>query len=157
MEIITSILIVCVIFFGDLWIKNKIEKSGIKSKGGTGGESAALFGGRILLRNHHNKGFILNCGQGRRRAVAVLSMILSVLMGGLFVLSLGRRGNKLLRVGLAFLLGGAFSNTYDRLKRQYVVDYFSFNVKWKRLRGIVFNLSDFCIIIGSMLMVIGAC
>lgn len=117
----------------------------------------ALFGGGILLRNHHNRGFILNIGQGRRRAVAALSMVLAVLLGGLFVLSLGRRGNKLLRIGLAFLLGGAFSNTYDRLKRQYVVDYFSFNVKWKRLRRIVFNLSDFCIMIGALLLVVGVC
>lgn len=145
------------IFFGDLWIKNKIEKSGIGCMGESDKKPEALFGGGILLRNHHNRGFILNIGQGRRRAVAALSMVLAVLLGGLFVLSLGRRGNKLLRIGLAFLLGVAFSNTYDRLKRQYVVDYFSFNVKWKRLRRIVFNLSDFCIMIGALLLVVGVC
>lgn len=65
-------------------------------------------------------------------------------------------GNRLLRVGLALLLGGAFSNTYDRLKRKYVVDYLSFGVRWKGLRRIVFNVSDFCILIGAMLSALGA-
>ena len=37
--------------------------------------------------------------------------------------TLGQKGKAALKLGLAFLLGGAFSNTYDRLKRKYVVDY----------------------------------
>ena len=53
------------------------------------------------------------------------------------------------------LLGGAFSNAYDRLKRGYVVDYFSLNLKWEPLRRVVFNISDFCILIGAMLVAIG--
>ena len=62
----------------------------------------------------------------------------------------------MLRVGLSLLLGGAFSNTYDRLKRKYVVDYVSFGVKWKKLRQVVFNISDFCIITGALLAILGA-
>ena len=54
----------------------------------------------------------------------------------------------------SLLLGGAFSNTYDRLKRKYVVDYFSFGVKWEPLRAIVFNISDFCILIGALIIAI---
>ena len=73
-----------------------------------------------------------------------------------FILSFGQHGNHLLRVGLSLLLGGGFSNTYDRLKRKYVVDYVSFNVKWKGLRKIVFNVSDFCIMIGALLIALGA-
>ena len=61
----------------------------------------------------------------------------------------------MMKTGLALLLGGALSNTYDRLKRKYVVDYFSFGVKWKRLRNIVFNISDFCILAGTLLTVLG--
>ena len=57
---------------------------------------------------------------------------------------------------LALLLGGSFSNTYDRLRRKYVVDYLSFPVKWKWFRDIVFNISDFCIIIGALLAALGA-
>lgn len=72
----------------------------------------------------------------------------------MYVFSFGKKGKKLLRTGLAFLLGGAFSNTYDRMVRGYVVDYFGFEVKNDKLRGLVFNISDFCIMIGAMITVI---
>ena len=105
---------------------------------------------------HHNRGAMLNAGQSRQKAVAVLSVIMTLVAVVVFIFSLGQKGNNMLRIGLALLLGGAFSNTYDRLKRKYVVDYFSFGVKWKRLRNIIFNLSDFCIIIGALTSAIGA-
>lgn len=132
------------IFFGDLLIKNRIEKNGAEKNGKY-----------FLIKKYHNRGAMLNLGQNKRRAVAFVSVLLCVVLTVVFLCSLGRRGNTLLRVGLTFLLGGAFSNTYDRLKRKYVVDYFSFNVKWKPLRCIVFNISDFFIIIGALLAAIG--
>ncbi len=158
-----SIFLIVGIFFTDLWIKNKIEGFGAENKREksapqeSGGEKLpdSLWGGRILIRKYHNSGAMLNLGGNHRAAVTILSVSLAVILSVVFVLSLGRRGSHMLRLGLALLLGGAFSNTYDRLKRHYVVDYFSFNVKWKPIRQIVFNLSDFCIIIGAMLMVIG--
>ena len=36
-----------------------------------------------------------------------------------------------------------------------MTDYVSFNVKWKPLRRLVFNVSDFCIILGAMLSALG--
>lgn len=112
--------------------------------------------GRMLIRKHHNRGAMLNAGEKNRTVVAALSLFLTAVLVPVFIISLGRRGNGLLRTGLALLLGGAFSNTYDRLKRKYVVDYLSFGVKWKWFRGIVFNISDFCIMIGALLSVLGA-
>lgn len=144
------ISLMAVIFAGDLWIKNHIERTG------TEGETRKLWGGRILIRKHHNRGAMLNAGQSRQKAVAALSVIMTLAAAAVFLFSLGQKGNNTLRIGLALLLGGAFSNTYDRLKRKYVVDYFSFGVKWKRLRNIIFNLSDFCIIIGALTSAIGA-
>lgn len=157
------ILTVSGIFFGDMWIKNRIERSGTDGKGnvlqpGAEGEAPApktYLNGRILIRRYHNKGAMLNMGQKHRPVVAATSVLLSAVVAVLFVCSLGQRGNHLLRMGLSFLLGGAFSNTYDRLKRRYVVDYLTFNVRWKSLRRVVFNLSDFCIMIGALLAVIG--
>ena len=147
--IVFCVLIIAVIFCGDLWIKAQIEKRMSE------GETRRLWGGRLLLKKHHNRGAMLNFGQRCQPLIAVLSLMLTCAAAALFGLSLGTRGNNLLRVGLAFLLGGAFSNTYDRLKRKYVVDYLSFGVKWKKLRGIIFNISDFCIMIGALFTVIG--
>ena len=74
----------------------------------------------------------------------------------MFLLTFTCKGSRLLKAGLAFLLGGAYSNTYDRLMRKYVVDYVSFPVKNKKIRNIVFNISDFCIAVGALLMVLGS-
>lgn len=147
--IIIGIVIICVIFLGDLWIKNKIEHAL------TLNETKEWLGGKLLIRKYHNRGAALNLGERHRGAVAALSVFFCILVGIWFVLSFTRSGNGLLRMGLSLLLGGAFSNAYDRLKRRYVVDYFSLGVRWKRLRSIVFNLSDFCILIGAMLAAIG--
>lgn len=164
MALIAYVFIVIGIFQGDLGIKNHIEKRKADADGnvlGRGKESAekdsepvSLGGGRILIRKYHNKGAMLNLGQKQPGAVAILSVALTVLTAVAFVCSLGQRGNGLLRTGLALLLGGAFSNTYDRLRRRYVVDYLTFNVRWTPLRRVVFNLSDFCIMIGALLVVI---
>lgn len=138
------------IFLGDMWIKSRIERTGVE------GETRELWGGRLLIRKHHNRGAMLNAGQNRRRLVALLSVLLTMVSFIIFLISFGKKGNRMLQIGLALLLGGAFSNTYDRLRRKYVVDYLSFGVKWKKFRSIVFNISDFAIIIGALLLALEA-
>ena len=149
MIIVVCIGIVTAIFLGDLWIKNHIEKTIVNFR------EEKKLGKFLLIRKHHNKGMVLNFGEKKRPIVATLSAVLVLLVLVIFILSFGRYGNNLLRVGLAMLLGGGFSNTYDRLKRKYVVDYVSFDVKWKRLRKVIFNCSDFCIMIGALLIALG--
>lgn len=158
MAAIIFVTLVSIIFFGDLYIKNRVEKYIFVKRDnatGSGKNERELLGGRLLLRRHHNRGMVLNAGEKRQSVVAVISLVLTAVLTVEFLISLGHRGNNLLRAGLSLLLGGAFSNTYDRLKRKYVVDYISFGVKWKRFRNIVFNLSDFCIIIGALLAALG--
>ncbi len=139
------IFIAAVIFFADLWIKNYVEREFPEE-----GERKKLKG-FLRLRRHYNRGAFLNVGQRKRRVVAGLSVCLTACVLMLFILTLGTKGNTVLKTGLAMLLGGAFSNTYDRLKRKYVVDYFSFGVKWKWFSRMVFNISDFGIIIGALM------
>lgn len=141
--ILLFIGIAAAVFAADTVIKNRVEKSG--------GLPRSVWKGRILLQKYHNRGAMLNLLEKRQKLVAFVSVLLTLLVLAVFVLSLGQRGNNLLRTGLALLLGGAFNNTYDRLKRRYVVDYISFQVKWKRLANVVFNLSDFCILAGAMI------
>ena len=150
MSVIVCTLLAAAVFAADLLIKNHIEKSGRE------GAEEPVCGGRLLIRKYHNKGAFLDIGQRRRGIVAVLSLILTLSATVLFLLTFTYRGNGLLRAGLALLLGGAYSNTYDRLVRKYVVDYVSFPVKNQKIRNIVFNISDFCIMIGALLMVLGS-
>lgn len=138
------------IFLLDLIIKNWIEREG------TEGEERKIGNGLLLLRKHHNRGAFLNVGAGRSAFVALLSIVFTLVVTVIFLSTFSFRGNRLLKTGLAMILGGAYSNTYDRIHRRYVVDYVSFPVRNKVIRRIIFNISDFCIIIGALLMVFGS-
>lgn len=149
MAVMIYALLAAGIFMLDLLLKNHIEKTMQE------GEERSFCKGKFLVRKYHNRGAFLDVGETRQKAVAILSLFLTLLMTVVFLATFSFRGNSTLRAGLALLLGGAYSNTYDRLTRNYVVDYVSFPVKNKKLRGIVFNISDFCIMIGALLMTLG--
>ncbi len=136
------------IFGLEMGIKNYIEKSLEE------GEKRPKCKKFLVIRKYHNQGAFLNMGERKPWVVAALSVILTILLAGFFVCTFTMAGGGMLRWGLTLMLGGAFGNTYDRLRRKYVVDYVSFNVPFKRLRQVVFNISDFCIMIGAMLSVI---
>lgn len=135
--------------FGLEWkIKSYIEEKG------TEGETKKAFGGLVMIRKHHNRGAFLNMGQKRRKAVMALSVLLTTALTALFILTLGGAGKGLLKWGLTLLLGGAYSNTYDRLVRKYVVDYVSFPLPLG-IHKIIFNIGDFCIMAGALMCVFG--
>ena len=50
------------------------------------------------------------------------------------------------------MTAGALSNLFDRVKRGYVVDYFSFQLGW--LKKVVFNIGDICIFLGTFLLAV---
>ena len=97
------------IFMGDNYLKERMERQL------TPGEEQEICGGRLLLRMHHNPGAMLGLGGKKGIVVTTLALALTVIAALAFILSLGIYGSNLLRAGLSLLLGGAFSNTYDRL------------------------------------------
>lgn len=152
MTVLICSLLAMSIFIVDFLIKNHIESMDMDDEG----KEKPILGGRLLLHRYHNHGAFLNVGERRRSLVTALSLALTLGVTVLFLVTFTYKGSGILKVGLALLLGGAYSNTYDRLMRKYVVDYISFPVKNKKIRNIVFNISDFCIMIGALLMVIGS-
>lgn len=108
----------------------------------------------IKIRKYHNPGAFLNIMQHKKKLLHGLSVGFTAVIALFFLLTLFQKGNHVLKLGLALLLGGSFSNTYDRLSRNYVIDYVSFCTPWKKFNQIVFNISDFCIILGSLLVVL---
>ena len=65
---------------------------------------------------------------------------------------LPKKGNLADKIALSVTLGGAVSNLYDRLVRDYVVDYFS--IQCGRLKRVVFNLGDMFIFFGAGMMLV---
>lgn len=137
------ILIAISIFLLEFGIKEWVEKTG-KTE-----EEKEILNGKLLFRKYHNKGAFLDMGAAKSGIVAIVSLLLTLSMTLVFLMTFGMRGGRLMKLGLSFLLGGAYSNTYDRLHRKYVVDYLSFPVRNPAVRRIVYNLSDFCIMIGA--------
>ncbi len=103
-----------------------------------------------------NEGAFLNLGERKPRLICGISAALTILLTAVFVLTLGKAGKGLLKTGLSLLLGGAFSNTYDRLKHKMVTDYIRFDFGPSKFRRIVFNLGDFAIVLGALLIVLGS-
>ena len=54
------------------------------------------------------------------------------------------------------MTAGAWSNTFDRWFRGYVVDYVGFETKCKKLSSITYNLADFFIAAGGIMVVISS-
>lgn len=142
------IVITVLIFIVEFIIKFFVEKLAEEKK------RIPIFGGKMYLTKYHNEGAFLNFGEGKRVAIKYISLVLTAGCLLIFVFTLGRHGKHLLKLGLSMLLGGAFSNTYDRMVRQYVVDYVGFNVKNKKFSNTIFNISDFFIMIGAALSVV---
>ena len=150
------------LFAADSIIKYRIEKEKRP------GDVTPCLNGKVVIKKYHNKGAMLNIGEQNQHFMAILSLVFSAFVTGIFVATLGMKGKKLLNTGLALILGGAYSNTYDRLRRKYVVDYLSFQINTDKINNnlckrlaqkfnaIVYNISDFGIILGSMLLVCGA-
>lgn len=142
------IIIVGAIFLADFLIKDKIEKKYSDS------DSKVILKNRITIHKFHNTGAFLSSFKNYGKAVAMMSGAFCVLLTGLWIRDIAIRKSILHKLGLSFLLGGAYNNTYDRIKRKYVVDYFSFNSKKEKKRTIIYNISDWFIFIGSFLVVI---
>ena len=111
--------------------------------------------GWIRLHKSHNSGFPFGVLKDKPQLVRNIPLMMtSALAGALGALS-GRRDGAvgiLERLGLSLALGGAVSNTWDRMVRGYVVDYFS--IQWKGLKKVIFNLGDLFIILGGLILIL---
>ena len=142
------IIIVAGIFLLDFKIKKYIENN--KKIG----DSEEILGGRIILRKFHNKGAMLSFLKTKQKLVEAVSLFLTVWLSIFYVVLLFKKGYHGLKLALSFILGGALSNVYDRVTRNYVVDYFSFNTRIKQIKRVIFNISDIFIFLGSFLILI---
>ena len=136
------LILVVAIFITDFFIKDYIEKNKKLQ------EEETILNGKIIITKYHNKGAILNFLENKKEAVVSISGILFGLILMFFVILLPQRRKDVLKFAFACVLGGAASNLYDRVKRGYVVDYFSFSF----FKKVIFNISDLFIFLGCFLV-----
>ena len=84
---------------------------------------------------------------------AVMALVQTTALIGLaaYAATLGP-GQRLTRLGLAFVIGGAVGNLIDRVTAGYVLDFFDFY--WRGWHFWAFNIADASITIGVALMVL---
>lgn len=134
----------------DLGIKQYIEKHLHPA------EERSVFRDRIRIRKVHNHGMMLN----RLEKHPLLVKLTSAMALGALLLwqTLVRKkpGHVPEQIGMAMMTGGAVSNTADRICRGYVVDYLAFRCRNKKAENVTYNLGDFAIFGGAVLIIIGA-
>ena len=102
----------------------------------------------LKIKRMHNRGIALNGFDNHPGAVAAVTGIVTAFVAFIYGVFLYRKERGSAVLGLAMLTGGALSNTYDRIKRGYVVDYAAFRTGWKRFDRVFFNIADFFIMAG---------
>lgn len=141
-------VIVAGLFAGDFFLKNQIEKTVEKE------ERKEICNGKIVIRKYYNKGAALNFMEKTPNVLRVLCGGIILILGIIWYLLLRNKENPGILLGISMILGGGASNLYDRIARGHVVDYFSLQTPWERLNGVVFNISDMFIFLGSILLVV---
>lgn len=142
------ILLAATILLADLAIKAVVEEA----DPGDFPRKLEATKGFIIIHRSHNAGFPMGVLRDKPELVKVIP--LSVLSGvaGVFLWLYPKKGHVLEKTGASLVLAGGLSNLWDRWKRGYVVDYFSFRVK--KLEKIVFNIGDMAVFLGAAVMFI---
>lgn len=120
-------------------------------------EERTACGGKLILRKVYNKGMCMNLLEDHQEVVKYGSAFAAVLLTIYQLITLLRRKACILKKwGLSLMTAGAWSNTFDRWVRGYVIDYAAVKCRHEKLSKITFNLGDVLIGIGGIFVVIAA-
>lgn len=125
------------------WIKNREKK----------GDTRNLEWRGIRIEHLENGGAATGLFADHKTALKLIT-------GGILAILCVRLGKEHHRksfsaygLGLALILGGGLSNLIDRIRKGTVTDYIRFvKCPVKGIQRLVFNISDFCILIGGILL-----
>ncbi len=139
--------LVPIVFGTDYLVKEKIEKQPDNLK-------KTYCKGHLVIRKLHNHGLAGGRLSQKPKRVLWITTAATALGCGYLFGSRNMQGS-MERIGSSLLLGGALSNLSDRFRKGYVVDYLHFPKAFGKIGKLVFNLSDFCILIGGILTAAG--
>jgi signal peptidase II len=104
----------------------------------------------------HNTGaafsMLANASGWQRPFFVTLGLVVSVML--IIWMWRSPRGDKLLPMALALILGGAIGNVIDRVRLGYVVDFI--HAHWGASYFPAFNIADSAITIGAVLLIFDA-
>lgn len=112
--------------------------------------------GKVLIRRAHNPGFSQGHFGSMPEFVKYSSLGLScALFGALHAFCRAFPGKRIVeKLGAGIMLGGAASNTYDRIAHGVVTDYI--HVQKGPLKNSIINIGDIAIVGGGLIYATGA-
>lgn len=150
MGILVLISLTVCLALADIALKSTIEGYMTRK------EERTACGGKVILRKVYNKGFSFNLLEEKREAVKYGSAYAAVILTIWQLITLLQKKHYLKKWGLSFMTAGAWSNTFDRWFRGYVIDYVGFQTKWKKVTAMTYNLADFLIGAGGMMVLLAS-
>jgi signal peptidase II len=118
-------------------------------------ESVTLIPGFLDLTRVHNTGAafgLLNAAEFPFKSVVLVLVAAAALAGVALYAAMLPIEQRLARVGLSFILGGAAGNLIDRISTGYVVDFV--DAYWRGWHFWAFNVADAAITVGVGLMIL---
>jgi signal peptidase II len=116
-------------------------------------DSRPLVPGLVDLAHVRNEGVAFGLFNGSslpHKWILTTALALAALIGISYYARHLRGGEKIARIGLSMILGGALGNLIDRLWAGYVLDFV--DVYWRQWHFWAFNVADACISIGAVLV-----
>lgn len=113
-----------------------------------GGPSIPLIKGVFHLTYARNTGAAFSILEGNQFLLkGVTTLIMFFLIGYLYKMT-KEKGQILFKISLAFILGGGIGNLIDRIRLDYVIDYFDFTL----INFAIFNVADSFVVVGTILL-----
>ena len=141
--------IIGAVFLIDYFVKQQAEKE-LDDQ-----EVREVAKGNLKLQKLYNSGIAFGLFEGKDSiTIIATAMAIGAMIASFFAIVF-KAGKGLSKLGYALMIGGGLNNLYERVTKGYVTDYFSFNVKFEKLKRLVFNVSDMFILVGAFLVVLG--
>ena len=93
-----------------------------------------------------NRGAAFGLFQNNQIIFILVALIASIV--GLYALHSKKINSKICKTSIMLIIAGALGNLIDRIRLDFVVDYFDFVFIW----NYVFNLADCFIVVGTILL-----
>ena len=140
--------VIGIVFLTDFLVKKYIERKYARKV------RHPRLKNKIMIEKYYNDGATLNLLAKHPKIMTALHTAVIFLIAVPYAMLLRRSGKSMTKTGIALVLGGGLNNLFDRYTKGHVVDYvrFAFGPEW--FQNIIFNMSDFFIFIGAILVVI---
>lgn len=107
--------------------------------------SYPIIPGVFHLTYGRNSGAAFSILQGKQIFLIIFTTLILSILVFYFIKNI-KKGNRLLKLSLAFIIGGALGNLIDRIRLSYVVDMFDFTL----INYPVFNTADIFVVLGTI-------